>query len=442
MANDAGRLTLFQKITFSTGECANSILNISFVLWSMFFYAPPQDERHMAPLIPVLLAGAAMSVGKVVDAVTDPLVAYWSDRCGSRWGRRKPFIAVSAPLLFLVFVLLWTPPVREESLVNLAYLAFMVSAFWSLFTAVRIPYVSLIPEIAVTSEERVNLSAWIAVMMIAGNAAGMLGSSYLVGRFSFPVMGAACGAVCLVCWYTSISFVREKKFETSDFGKFNLYKAVATTLRNKPFLVFLYAFFSFQLGFNLLTGGMAYIVRVILGMSSGAVGTIFLACFASVLAFTPVVTALAKRFGKKKIFSVSIFMISVFLCFTFFVGRDYVPSTVQTQIYVLMALMGFPVAGFFILPNAITADIVDHDEKATGLRREAIYYGMSGFVWKLAIAFSATLMGWLFHGYGYASQCDMGIRFLGPVSSLFIFISFLVFQFYTLGEEVSGSETD
>jgi len=428
------RLSLFQKITFATGECGNSILNISFVLWSMYFYAPPEDEKSMFPLVPVALAGIAMSAGRVVDAVTDPLVAYWSDRCNSRWGRRKPFVIFAAPALFLVFFFLWMPPTPRESTANLIYLVIMVSLFWSLYTVVRIPYCSMIPEIAVTSRERVNLSAWVAVMMIVGNALGMKGSSLLIGRFSFRTMGLVCGLACILCWYLAISFVREKKFEMSDYRKFNLVQAVVTTFRNKPFLIFLYAFFSFQLGFNILTGGMTYIVKVIMGRPKEDVGTIFLVCFVSVLAFTPVVSLLSNKFGKKKILSISIFLIGLFLSFLYFVGKPCVPFPVTAQIYAVMLLMGFPVAGFFILPNAITADIVDYDEKLTGLRREAIYYGMSGFAWKLAIALSAVIMGFLFKYCGYSSGHDLGIRLLGPVSALFIFIAFIVFRFYSLEE--------
>ena len=57
---------------------------------------------------------------------------------------------------------------------------------------------------------------------------------------------------------------------------------------------------------------------------------------------------------------------------------------------------------------------------------------MSGFAWKLAIALSAVIIGFLFKYYGYSSGHDMGIRLLGPVSALFIFISFIVFQFYSI----------
>lgn len=425
-------LSLFQKLTYATGECGNSLLNISFVLWSMYFYAPPEDEKAMVPLVPVALAGIAMSAGRVIDAVTDPLVAYWSDRLDSRWGRRKPFVVAAAPLLFLVFIFLWIPPVAGESAANFIYLIVMASLFWSLYTVVRIPYVSLLPEIAVTSEERISVSAWLAVMMLVGNGFGMAGSSWLVENLSFRTMGIVCGLACVLCWYLSISFVREKKFEMSDYLKFSLIQAVATTFKNKPFLIFLYAFFSFQLGFNILTGGMPYIVKVILGQPKGAVGSIFIVCFASVLLFVPVVSRLSNQFGKKKILSISIFFIGLFLSFTYFLGKVDVPFSVMTQIYILMALMGFPIAGFFILPNAITADIVDYDERMTGLRREAIYYGVSGFAWKLAIAFSAVIMGLLFKYFGYSSQQDLGVRLLGPVSSLFIFGAFIVFQFYSI----------
>ena len=74
--------------------------------WIPYFFSPPQDSgltQHISlTAIGIILAG-----GRILDAVSDTLVGYLSDRTRSRWGRRKPYIFISNPILFLAFILVW-----------------------------------------------------------------------------------------------------------------------------------------------------------------------------------------------------------------------------------------------------------------------------------------------------------------------------------------------
>jgi len=51
-----------------------------------------------------------------IGAVNDPLLGYLSDRTRTRWGRRIPYILFGTPLLFLTFVLVWSPPLGGQPL--------------------------------------------------------------------------------------------------------------------------------------------------------------------------------------------------------------------------------------------------------------------------------------------------------------------------------------
>jgi GPH family glycoside/pentoside/hexuronide:cation symporter len=52
--------------------------------------------------------GAILAVGRIWDAISDPLVGYGSDRTRTRWGRRRPWMAIAAPATVLSFVALWS----------------------------------------------------------------------------------------------------------------------------------------------------------------------------------------------------------------------------------------------------------------------------------------------------------------------------------------------
>ena len=61
-------------------------------------------------LLPPAVVGVLFALAKLWDAVSNPLVGSWSDRTRSRFGRRRPFLLGSLPLLVAGFVMLWSPP--------------------------------------------------------------------------------------------------------------------------------------------------------------------------------------------------------------------------------------------------------------------------------------------------------------------------------------------
>ncbi|MBW1849382.1 MAG: MFS transporter, partial [Deltaproteobacteria bacterium] len=56
------------------------------------------------------LAGIVIMIGKIWDAVTDPVVGYVSDRTNSKWGRRRPYIFFGSFPLFITMIIMFTNP--------------------------------------------------------------------------------------------------------------------------------------------------------------------------------------------------------------------------------------------------------------------------------------------------------------------------------------------
>jgi glycoside/pentoside/hexuronide:cation symporter, GPH family len=53
------------------------------------------------------------------------------------------------------------------------------------------------------------------------------------------------------------------------------------------------------------------------------------------------------------------------------------------------------------MPFAMMPDVMEHDERLTGQRREGVYYGISNFLVKLAIALGTAVPGWALSAFGY-----------------------------------------
>jgi len=54
--------------------------------------------------IPPVYASTIFFVGKIWDAITDPIMGYISDRTKSRWGRRRPYFLFGVPFIFLSLI--------------------------------------------------------------------------------------------------------------------------------------------------------------------------------------------------------------------------------------------------------------------------------------------------------------------------------------------------
>ena len=108
------RLTKKQMIIFAIGQLGWSTLSGVITTWLVTFYLPTAGDIEQGAvqyLIPGLVIGGFMTVlglisalGRVFDAVTDPLIASLSDRSKNPRGRRTPFMQIAALPLSVVTV--------------------------------------------------------------------------------------------------------------------------------------------------------------------------------------------------------------------------------------------------------------------------------------------------------------------------------------------------
>ena len=73
------------------------------------------------------------------------------------------------------------------------------------------------------------------------------------------------------------------------------------------------------------------------------------------------------------------------------------------------------------------ADIIDFDAKQTGLRREAIFYGIQNTLQKFSFALSSLIFGTTLSLFGSTMEQPLGIRLIGPIAGFFSILGFFVF---------------
>lgn len=422
------QLPLWGKIIYGSGSGGFSLIDRVLITWLFYYYITSPLEGVEA-LMPPFAFGIIMFLGRAIDAVADPVIARWSDNHQGKLGRRMPFMLFSGIAYAAVFVLLFYPPVAEKSALNSVFLAVMLGLYFTLFTAYVCPYLALLPELARSTRDRVDLATFRAVFMLLGVGVALIGSGILIGMFSFHAMVWIMAVLGLVLLYLPL-LIKERDYAEAKPATLGLMEAVSTTFKNRAFLIYLVGNVTFWLGFNIITLNLPLYVTVLLRGTEDDTSIYFGLAFVIALLFFPVVNIASKRVGLKGVMMFALVSFLILLPFFYFLGQPMFGLTPEVFGYILMGLAGLPLAVIFIVPDAIVAAVSDLEQKLSGQRREAMYFGAQGFILKLAMGLSTLITGALLQLFGSTIAQPLGIQLTGPVSALFILIGVVVFFRY------------
>ena len=399
--------------------------------WLLYFYLPPEGEG--AVLVPAALYGVAMFGARAVNAVITPPIGYLSDQARSRWGRRLPFMFVSALPMLVFFILLWTPPVRGESTWNLVYLMLMMVFYNVAYVFNQVPYAALLPELAITDHHRVRMSAWSASFFLVGMVlSGLAGP--LIENAGYTITALVYAGAALPLFYLPFLVLRERPGrQIAAAERLDLRQSVAAMMRNRAFLIMTATGVFYWGVTTLVQSALPFIVTEICLLTKTDTMYFYIpALFVSLVCY-PLVTWLSNRVGKWIVFSGSLLASAIVLPGLLLIG-DWFPVSLKAQGIVWITLQAIAMSGVTMLPPAFGAEITDYDETLTGQRREGAYYATWGMLDQVVNGAAAALLPLLLllgrsrsdpHG-------PLGVRMIGVVGGVSMFAAFLVFLKYPL----------
>lgn len=426
-----GRLAFHTKLLYSLSSFGGEAITQSRGLWLLFYY---DKETN---LLPLGLLGGLLVAGRLIEAFDDALIGYWSDRTRSRWGRRIPFIVGATPGWALFAFLLFTPP-DAGTVSTAAYLFLTLELFFLFSTLSGGPYEALLPEIAPRSRDRVDIAGIRVYVGALGAVVGLVGSDLVKDAFGFQVMALAIAGLALVTRYVGLAGVWRLARQSRTPASISFREALRETFSNEQFLVFLPSFVFFQIGLQLLLGALPYYVDSVLTEASWVkVRVLAGVALGSAVLAVPFFVRYARRASKREAFSRA--MLAAGLLFPLFAVAGFLPGVPEElQILPAMAIMGAPVAGIYLFPSVLTADIIDYDATRTGLRREATYYGAQNFVEKTATSIAPGVLALLLLA-GRTAENPLGIQLVGPVAGAIVLAGWWVFRRYELPDEIEAS---
>ena len=419
------QLPLFNKMLLASDHVGLQAIQYFRQTWMLFFLVPPLGEGiARVPDVSILglgvdarvFAGFLIFAGRFVDAFTDPLIGWWSDRTRSRWGRRIPFILFSTPFYALFAALVWFLPSEDPSIWNALYFVIVLEMFFIAATMSSGALEALVPELAPRASDRMDLVGLIFVFAIFGAGLGLVGSGALVDAFGFEVVGTALAVVGLFFRYVSLSAVWKHARRDTVPARVEFFRGMKETLANPQFVYYLPTFVLFTTGIGILLGWMPFFASQLLqaekegtiaGLISGLVIVGVVIC--GVILWVPLRNL---KLSKRRVYGSSLIASGALFPLLGIVGL--IPGGgLVTQGMVLAFVAGLPMAAVFMLPKGLTADVADYDAMLRGERREAMFYATQNFFEKLTFALPPAILG-LILLLGDSTEEPLGLR-LAPV---------------------------
>ena len=360
----------------------------------------------------------------VIDAVTDPIMGFTSDRVRTRWGRRRAWIAVGTPFLATTLFFLLNPPLGGT--------VFYLGAWFVLLrigaTMVGTPYGAWGAELSTDYHTRTRIVSAREIYILTGLIGAALVPAIVewlnadkttavlvLNAYTWPSLILLPALALLV-----IALVPEPPPSARE-GRVRFGRSLALIFQNGLFLRLI----AIEL---LINGGEAFRNALSLFFMQDYIGapragSLYLVYFGMGLAAIPFWTWLAKRYGKHRSLSAAMVFVGIVSLAIFSLDHGQVQP-----FYVLFALKGFCFGSFAYLPRAMLADVIDVDTVRTGDARTGGYFSIMGFTSKLAQSvggFALIALAWV--GYSTsigATHSPVELRWLAVLYAIVPTIAF------------------
>ena len=444
----AVRLPLLSKLLFSADHIGLQAIGYFRQQWVLFFLAPPAFEgATRVPEASILgldidarvLAGLLIFAGRFIDAFTDPLIGWWSDRTRSRWGRRIPFVLFSTPFYALFGAMIWFLPDAGSSWWNVLYFVLMLELFFTAATMSSGALEALVPELTRTARDRMQVVSFIFLFAVGGAGLGLVLGGYIKDAVGFQVAGTIFAALALVFRYISLSAVWKYAPRDITPAQVSFWHGLRDTLRNPQFVAFLPTFVMFTTGVGILQGWIPFFaVGVLLQERDGAASSwMSTSVIGGAVLFGMLIWIFFSRgwVSKRRIYGICLVACGLIFPLLALVGMVFV-SQLVLQGLILVFLAGMPMAAVFLLPKGLTADIADYDAILRDERREAMFYSTQNFFEKLTYALPPLLLSLVLQ-LGDSPDNPLGIRLAPVMAGVLVLVGVVLWPRYRLPDTVN-----
>lgn len=434
---------------YCLADVAKGLFNGMIGNYLLYFYQPTV-KSGLPNLLPqnkllgfITIMALLTAIGKIVDAVTDPIVATLSDKCNHKKGRRMPFLRYWALPYALSLLMIFFAPFKEGSVLNAIWVGFFLVAYYVSYTFFFVPRNALVPEIIPDANVRVGYYS-VSTVFFMGSSAFMYAATLFVDMFKklglsslwswravFTIF-VAIGIFCLLmCAY---AFDEKEYVEGSTRPNDSLIKSFGIVLKNRNFVIFSLGDLFSYISLCFFETAMLYYITMLLNIKESQVFYVLLAAIVTAIVLFPVILKMCKKFSKKLPLIIASAVFTVVFAFIYF--GDKIASLFPGNELVVGIIVGiavaFPFAAINILPQSVISDIIQLDCMESGVNREGIFSAVKTFLEKIAVSVAMMIVSSVL-AVGAASGEAVGlqgVKLTGIYAGIFSLLSLVLFVLY------------
>ena len=436
------KLTWSTKLAYGAGDMGagltSNLLAFSFLIFL----------TNVAGLEP-LAAGTVLLIGKIWDAVNDPLVGILSDRTRTRWGRRYPWIALTTIPFGLTFYLNWVVPGFTSQTALFWYYVVASILFQVFFTTTNLPYSTLTAEMTEDYDERTELTSFRLSFSLIG-AVSVLAMGLVVSNLvanpqqQYRILGLIGGglSIATLFWcvfgtfphYKNRAIYRGQPLDNTEMEDSDtFFQQLKIVFSNRPFLfvvgIYLFSWLALQITATIIP----FYVTFWMGADDYFLAALLVQ--GTAIPMMALCNLLSKRVGKKGLFFLGsgVWMVVQIALFFLQAGQFGI-------LYGLCLVASFGVATAYVVPWSILPDVIELDELNTGQRREGVFYAFMTLLQKIGLAVGIFLVSLALQTSGFITEATiqpasalLAIRFfMGPVPLILLIFGMVLAHFYPI----------
>ncbi len=356
--------------------------------------------------------GIIMMIARIWDAAIDPFIGYFSDRTKSKFGKRRIYLLITAPLVLVSLYLLFFP--YRFANVNLRAVAVLTSylLFTTIQSLVMIPYYSLASEISDDYQNRASFNSYRLGFSIFSSIVCVAVPGIIIKAFDgnevlgYQVMSLTFGTIFMLSILITALFAREEIVTPPSTEKLNL-KTFVKPLQIKPFRQYLIMFLMVQIAMAVMSAlfffyvDFYFIKSATLNGETSMVGLIAIALmFAMQIVALPIYLKMIEKKGKMFVYRLGSYIWIITAVMLFLLPADGNPIF----LYVIAAAMGFGISAPGLIPHAMYGDVVDVGQLYLEERLDGQMSGFSNFVNQVSQGAGVALVMVILGAAGFQEQ--------------------------------------
>lgn len=354
--------------------------------------------------------GVVMAIYAVIDAIDNPVLGYLSDRTRSRFGRRRPWLLIGAPLLAASMIALFSPPSGLEGIALVLWFAVFAIGCELFDSMLNANYGALLPELFPAEKQRSVANAlrqgFQLIAMIISLAltpvltTGVFGTEESTGGFSITAILYAALAVAVIT-FMALGVRENPRYSTREKPSF--VRGVTQILKNRLFWTVGLTGACYGIALALVLSGIQLYVRYSLGLpvaySFFLQAAVILVAAGGLAIWSRIIT----RIGALRTWRIAFLVLAASFAVMFF-ASDLLSAIVAGVV------MGMGWSGMMATNDLVVARVLDADAARTGEHREGLFLSAFGVFGRLNGAVTGLALVSLGIFFGYNSGDDPGSR--------------------------------